>query len=84
MATEQGSPKRGRGRPPKGPPPDDRHTVRLVLTGAELEQLRQAVEVLRQAGEPGLSQADLARRALVVEVQRVLGTGRRGSPGKRK
>jgi hypothetical protein len=65
--------KRGRGRPPKLPPPGDRFTVRLNVTGAELERVRQAVEALRRAGEAGLSQADFTRRAVLAEADRVLG-----------
>jgi hypothetical protein len=53
----------------------------LDLTGEELQRLRQAVEVLRQAGEPGISQAVLARRALLTEVERVLSAGKRKGNG---
>jgi hypothetical protein len=65
--------KRGRGRPPKLPAPGDRRTARLTLTAGELERLRQAVEVRRQAGETGLSQGEFTRRAVLAEVDRVLG-----------
>ena len=69
---EQQPAKRGRGRPPKLPPPDDRRTARLTLTAGELERLRQAVETRRKGGEPGLSQAEFTRRAVLAEVDRVL------------
>jgi hypothetical protein len=75
MADEEAPVKRGRGRPRTLPPPEDRYGVRLDLTGAELQRLREAVERLRQAGEPGASQAVLARRALLAEVDRILRAG---------
>ena len=65
--------KRGRGRPPKLPAPGDRRTARLTLTSGELVRLRQAVEALRRAGEAGLSQGEFTRRAVLAEVDRVLG-----------
>ena len=74
--------KRGRGRPPKLPPPGDRRTARLTLTAGELERLRQAVEALRLAGEPGLSQAEFARRAVLAEANRVLGPAGAGAARK--
>jgi hypothetical protein len=76
--------KRGRGRPRKLPPPDQRRTARLTLTAGELERLRQAVEALRQAGEPGLSQVEFTRRAVLAEVDRVLGTAETNTARKRK
>jgi hypothetical protein len=76
--------KRGRGRPRKLPPPEDRHTARLVLTAAELGRLRKAVEALRRAGEPGLSQAEFTRRAVVAEVDRVLNAAPAKPARKRK
>src|SRR5690348_12383894 len=82
MADEQPPPKRGRGRPRKLPPPDDRFGVRLDLTGSELQRLREAVELLRQAGEPGISQAVLARRAVLAEVERVLSAGKPTANGR--
>jgi hypothetical protein len=74
--------KRGRGRPPKLPRPGERRTARLTLTAGELERLRQAVEALRRAGEAGLSQADFTRRAVLAEVDRVLGAASARRPGK--
>jgi hypothetical protein len=68
--------KRGRGRPPKLPPPGDRRTARLTLTADELERMRQAIEALRKAGQAGLSQAEFTRRAVMTEVDRVLGAAR--------
>jgi hypothetical protein len=47
-----------------------------------MERLRQAVEALRRAGETGLSQADFTRRAVLAEVERVLGTAAPKRPGK--
>jgi hypothetical protein len=76
--------KRGRGRPPKLPPPDDRHTARLTLTASEIERLRQAVEARRSAGETGLSQAEFTRRAVLAEVDRVLGAARSKTPRKKR
>jgi hypothetical protein len=70
---EQQPAKRGRGRPPKLPQAGERRTARLTLTAGELERLRQAVEALRRAGETGLSQVDFTRRAVLAEVDRVLG-----------
>jgi hypothetical protein len=75
--------KRGRGRPRKLPPPGDRHTVRLTVTTEELEQLRRAIEVLRQAGETGLSQVDFTRRAVLAEAGRVLGATK-AKPGRKR
>ena len=76
--------RRGRGRPPKLPPPGDRYTVRLNVTGEELERVRQAVEALRRAGEGGLSQADFARRAVLAAADRVLGAGQAKRPARKK
>jgi len=73
MSDQEQPAKRGRGRPAKLPPPGERHTARLTLTAGELERLRQAVEALRRAGETGLSQVEFTRRAVLAEVDRVLG-----------
>jgi hypothetical protein len=76
--------KRGRGRPRKLPPPDDRRTARLTLTAGELERLRQAIEAQRQAGEANLSQAEFTRRAVLAEVERVLSAAGPSSARKRR
>jgi hypothetical protein len=76
--------KRGRGRPPKLPQPGDRRTARLTLTAEELERLRRAVEARRRAGETGLSQAEFTRRAVLAEVDRVLGVAGPKPARKRK
>jgi hypothetical protein len=84
MPGEEQPVKRGRGRPPKLPPPAERRTGRLTLTPAELERLRQAVEACRSAGETGLSQAEFTRRAVLAEADRVLGAAGTKKPAKRK
>lgn len=84
MPGEEQPAKRGRGRPPKLPPPADRRTGRLTLTAEELERLRQAVEVCRLAGETGLSQGEFTRRAVLAEVDRVLGAAGTKKAAKRK
>jgi hypothetical protein len=84
MSDQEQPPKRGRGRPPKLPPVADRRTARLTLTAEELERLRQAVEALRRGGEPGLSQVEFTRRAVLAEVDRVLSAAGSGTARKRK
>jgi hypothetical protein len=84
MPSQEQPVKRGRGRPPKLPPPGDRRTARLTLTSGELERLRQAVAALRQAGEADLSQAEFTRRAVLAEVDRVLGAAGPKPARKRK
>jgi hypothetical protein len=49
-----------------------------------LQRLRQAVEARRRAGEAGLSQAEFTRRAVLAEVDRVLGASGTKPARKRK
>jgi hypothetical protein len=84
MPSEEQPAKRGRGRPPKLPPPSERRTGRLTLTPEELERLRQAVEACRSVGETGLSQAEFTRRAVLAEVDRVLSAAGGKGRAKRK
>jgi uncharacterized protein (DUF1778 family) len=57
--------KKGRGRPPKLPA-GDRHTLRCVVVGGELELVRRAAEVL------GISQSDFTRQAVLELARRAL------------